>query len=333
MSLQPVDRSGMLVPMRRAVITGAFSNIGSAAALELRSRGFALHTLTNRRKPAGADAITAAPLRFEPEQLMRELRGADVLVSTYWIRLPHGGKSFDTAVEDLRTLFAAAAAAGVGRIVHVSVSNATLDSGLGYYRGKARVDQLLRESGSSFAIVRPTLVVGPWDVLSSNIAWFLRHFPIFPVPGGGSCRLQPITLADCGRVIADAAEASENLDVDAAGPEIYTFREYVELLARACRVRRLIVPAPSRLALAAIRLVEPFLRDIVLTKEELEGLDQELLLSRFPPRGSESVRRWLMENGARMGRAYINDIDRHFGAGASAPISGESWRIGESSGS
>ncbi len=69
-----------------------------------------------------------------------------------------------------------------------------------------------------------------------------------------------------------------------------------------------------------LRLVEPFLGDIVLTREELAGLQQELLLSRAPATAGESVRAWLMANGRHLGRAYINDLDRHFGAGASAPV-------------
>ena len=306
--------------MPRAIVTGAFSNIGSTVARQLLRRGFDVHTLTNRRPPDGVDDITAAALTFDPGHLAHELDGADLLVSTYWVRLPYGGKSFDTAVDDLKILVNAAVRAGVRRFVHVSVSNATLDSKLGYYRGKARVDETLRRSGLSYAIVRPTLVVGPYDVLSGNIAWFLRHFPAFPLPGGGRCRLQPVTLDDTGRIIADAAEAAEDMDVDAAGPEIYTFRQYVELLARACGVRRLVFGAPSGLSLAAIRLLELCLRDIVLTKEELLGLQQELLLSHAPATGSQSVEEWLMSNGGALGRTYANDIHRHFGAGASEPI-------------
>ncbi len=306
--------------MPRAVVTGAFSNIGSAVARELSRRGFEIHTLTNRRRPAHAGDVTSAPLRFDAEHLARQLEGTDVLVSTYWIRLPHGGQGFDTAVDNLQRLIDAAGRAGVGRFVHVSVSNATIDSPLGYCRGKARVDEAVRRSGLSSAIVRPTLVVGPYDVLSGNIAWFLRHVPVFPIPGGGRCRLQPVTLDDTGRIIADAAESADDLDVDAAGPEIYTFRQYVELLARACGVRRLLFGAPSWVAFAGIRLFELFLRDTVLTTEELLGLEQELLLSRATPTGSQSVEQWLMDNGAQLGRRYINDMHRHFGAGATEPI-------------
>jgi len=307
--------------VKRAVVTGAFSNIGSAAARHLLRRDYELHTLTNRRRPPGTDNISTGALTFDPEHLTREIDGADVLVSTYWIRLPHSGTTFATAVRNLKTLIDAAVRAGVGRFVHVSVSNASLDSGLGYYRGKAEVDEALRRSGLSHAIVRPTLVVGPHDILSGNIAWFLRRFPVFPVPGGGRYRLQPVTLEETGRIIADAAEEKADLDIDAAGPEVYTFMEYVELLARACGVRRLIIGTPGALSLAATRIVGTFLGDIVLTREELLGLQQELLLSRKPATGAESAKAWLLEHGRDLGHEYINDLHLHFGGGSSTPIS------------
>lgn len=305
---------------RRAVVTGAFSYIGSAVARELLRRGWTVHTLTNRVPPGGASAVTSSPLRFEREHLEHELDGADAFVNTYWVRLPRGGQDFDTAVENSRALVSAAVRAGVGRLVHVSVSNAALDSGLGYYAGKARVDALVRASGLAHAIVRPTLVVGPRDVLTSNIAWFLRRAPVFPVPGGGGYRLQPVTLDDTGRIVADAVEAAVDLDVDAAGPRVFTFAGYVRLIARACGVRRAVVPAPAPLTLAALRLIGAALGDIVLTREELLGLAQERLLSHAPPLGIQSVEGWLLENGASLGRSYANDLDRHFGARRTEPI-------------
>ena len=72
-----------------------------------------------------------------------------------------------------------------------------------------------------------------------------------------------------------------------------TFRDYVRLVARACGVRRWIVATPPGLSLLALRLLQPLLRDVVLTREELEGLAQERLVSRQPPRGTASVSAWL----------------------------------------
>jgi uncharacterized protein YbjT (DUF2867 family) len=304
---------------RRAVVTGAFSYIGSAAARWLRDKGFSVHTLTNRAAPPGS-RFTSAALRFDPEYLERELRGADVFVNTYWVRLRARGIGFDTAVDNSRMLVEAAQRAGVRRLVHVSVSNADERSPLGYYRGKGEVERIVRDSGLPYSIVRPTLVVGSKDVLTSNIAWLLRRLPIFLVPASGTCRLQPITLGDAGRIIAEAAEAADDETIDAAGPEVWAFRDYVRLIAKACGVRRWIIAAPRALSLFAARTAGLVLRDTVLTREELDGLAEERLVSREPPRGAESVAWWLMAHGKRLGRTYVNDMDRHFGEGRTVPI-------------
>jgi len=297
------------------VVTGAFSFTGSAVARELQQRGFSVTTLTNRRSPEDC-AIPSDPLRFDMEYLTRALSRSSALINTYWVRLAYGEKSFSSAVEDTRVLIEAAARAGVRRLVHVSVSNAAQGTNLGYYAGKAQVENLVRQSGLSYAIVRPTLIVGNADVLTNNIAWFLRRSPLFLVPGGADYRLQPVTLRDTARIIADSLEEKENVEVDAAGPDILTFREYVRMVAAACGVRRWIASVPAWMALAALRLGGFVLRDIILNKEELQGLEQELLISQAPPLGHESVRDWLHAHGDELGRRYVNDLYRHFGAGA-----------------
>ena len=78
------------------------------------------------------------------------------------------------------------------------------------------------------------------------------------------------------------------------------------------------------LAIAGIRLVEPFLNDVVLTREELDGLEQELLLSHAPGLGRESVREWLASHGESLGAQYANDMSRHFGADAAKAVT--SWK-------
>ena len=305
--------------MKRAVVTGAFSNIGAAAAGELARSGLTVHTLTNRQRPAESP-FSSSPLRFDEDYLTRQLDGVDLFVNTYWVRLPYAGQSFESAVTNSRLLIDAARKAGVERCVHVSVSNPERGVNLGYYRGKAAVEAYLHESGLSWGIVRPTLVVGPNDILSNNIAWFLRRFPFFPMPRGGTCRLQPVTLTDVARIICEVARKTDQVTVDAAGPDVMTFREYVQLIASVCGVEHWLPATPNWVSILGIRLVELLLRDIVLTREELLGLQQELLLSHKPARGSESVASWLQVHARNLGEHYANDLDRHFRVGRSLPI-------------
>jgi NADH dehydrogenase len=298
---------------RRALVTGAFSNIGSTAARELLARGWDVATLTNRAPATGDDArITSFPLRFDADNLRAAFDGVDAFVNTYWVRFPYRGVTFEGAVGNSRLLLEAAKSAGVARYVQVSVSNASLTSPLRYYHGKAKVEAQVRESGVNYGIVRPTLVVGPNDVLSNNIAWFVRRFPLIAMPSGAGYQLQPITLADTGRIITDVAEVTGNLVVDAAGPETFTFREYVSLLARAVEHTPRFVTLPPGAMVGALRLIGPLLKDIVLTREELEGLRTNMLVSHESPRGTESVAAWIAAHGSAFGSAYTNDTLTRF---------------------
>jgi len=235
-----------------------------------------------------------------------------VLVNTYWIRFPCRGVTFDDAVANSQALFAAAKDAGVRRVVHVSVSNASMESPLGYYRGKALVEQALREAGVGHAIVRPTLVVGPKDVLTNNIAWFIRRFPLIAVPSGDGYLLQPVTLADTERIIADAVEAAGDIELDAAGPDTLTFREYLAELGAVLGRPARFVAVPPAVMIGALGVVGAWLRDTILTGEELAGLQSNMLVSHAPPLGRESVLGWLRAHGAALGAAYMNDTVQRF---------------------
>src|SRR5438067_6265645 len=159
------------------LVTGAFSFTGRFIARRLLAEERRIKTLTNHPQRPGAGEITAdvAPLQFtDRAALVESLRGADVLYNTYWVRFRHGHVRFGDAVANTRILLGAARDAGVRRVVHISVSNPAADSELDYYAGKARAEQVVRESRLPWAIVRPTLVFGQGDILINNIAWLLR---------------------------------------------------------------------------------------------------------------------------------------------------------------
>ncbi|HRW18641.1 MAG TPA: NAD(P)H-binding protein [Dermatophilaceae bacterium] len=131
-------------------------------------------------------SIEVRPLDFSDAGGLRDsLAGVDTLVITYWVRFVHGATTFETAIANSRKLFAAAADAGVRRIVHVSITHPSLDSPYPYFRAKALVEQALAECGVSYAVARPAILFGGDGVLVNNIAWLLRHLPVVAVGGGG----------------------------------------------------------------------------------------------------------------------------------------------------
>jgi len=253
------------------------------------------------------------PYNFErPEELCRSLEGASVLINTYWVRFPHGGSNFETAVRNTRTLIKAAQDAGVQRIVHVSIANPSLECPLGYYRGKAEVEQAVISSGLSYAILRPTVIFGAEDILINNIAWFVRHLPVFGIPGDGRYAIRPIYVEDMARLLADAAEQQGNSVIDAVGPETFSFEELVRMTAeRVGRPVRLI-HLPTALAYVSTLVTGWMVGDVVLTWEEYQGLMSNLLAPRGPSAGETRLSQWLVDNGERVGRDYASEVARHF---------------------
>lgn len=296
------------------VVTGAFSYTGRAIAEELLGRGRLVRTLTRRHATADplASRLERAELQFSNEAALRQaLEGAGTLYNTYWVRFAHGATTFERAVANTCVLFRAARDAGVRRVVHVSVTNATA-SPLPYFSGKAQVEAELGESGLAHAIVRPTLVFGPRDILVNNIAWGLRRSPVFPVAGDGSYRVQPVSVEDVATICVDAGEEAGNVVLDAAGPETLGYGELVRLVAAATGSRARIVHWPRGVVLAVARVTGVIRRDLLLTPDELAGLEAGLLVSDRAPLGTASFRSWVAANGEALGRGYVSELGRNF---------------------
>ncbi len=298
------------------VVTGAFGYSGKYITTRLLAAGQTVRTLTNspeRANPFGGQ-VQPFPFDFDqPEQLAEHLRGADVLYNTYWVRFNYGAdRSFrhSTAVERLGTLFEAARVAGVRRVVHVSIANPSEDSPLEYYRGKAQVERALRESGLSYAILRPTVLFGPEDILINNIAWLLRHSPVFGVFGSGEYRLQPIYVDDLARLAVEQGARSANTIVDAIGPETFTFRELVRALGAIIGAPRPIISIPPALGLLVGAGVGRLMGDVLITPEEIDGLMLDLLYTNSPPAATTRLTDWAREHAATLGTHYASELAR-----------------------
>ena len=297
------------------VVTGAFGYTGKYIAQKLLSNGHEVRTLTGhpgRTSPFG-DQVIAYPLDFDdPDELAQNLHGATTLYNTYWIRFPRGVVTFESAVENTKTLVNAAIQAGVQRIVHISITNPSLDSPLGYFKGKALAEEAITGSGLAYNIIRPTLTFGAEDLLMNNIAWFLRKFPLFAVPGKGDYSVQPVHVEDVAEAAVSAAEPGENTIQDCVGPETYTYEQLIRLIARSVGSKAMIAHLPPSFALALSRMAGYIVRDVVLTKAEIDGLMAGLLVSDKPPTGQSIFSRWLELNGDTLGRSYTSELDLHY---------------------
>ena len=299
--------------METHVVTGAYGYSGKYIAARLLAQGKQVHTLTNstyRANPFG-DRITASPYNFaEPQKLVASLEGAKVLYNTYWVRFDHRDFTYRTAVENTISLFAAAKKAGVRRIVHISITNPSLDSELEYFSGKAQLEQELMNSGISYAILRPTVLFGEEDILINNIAWVLRRMPIFGVFGDGNYRLQPIYVGDLAKIAVQEGRGEDKVIIDAIGPETFTFRELVGEIADIIGVRRAIISVPPELGYLVGSLLGKFVGDVFLTREEIAGLMQNLLYTTSLPVGETRLTLWAGEHADTLGLRYSSELAR-----------------------
>jgi len=307
------------------LVTGAFSYSGSRIAELLMDSGRDVRTLTHHpdRDHPLRSRVQALPYRFEdPDSLAASLEGITTLYNTYWVRFERGHTTFTNAVENSCALFEAARRAGVARIVHVSIANPSIDSPLPYYRGKALVEQALAAAGVPYAIVRPTFFFGGGsDILANNIAWILRRMPLFVVPGDGRYLVQPIHVDDLAHICLQAARGRSDVILDAAGPDTTSFEELVRAIRDAVGQRTPILHAPPAAMAAFARALSFVVRDVVLTPDEIRGLTAGLLTSHRPALGQISFLEWLNENGPTLGRAYANELARHFRMGETPPPS------------
>jgi uncharacterized protein YbjT (DUF2867 family) len=295
------------------IVTGAFGYSGKYITQRLLAMGRTVRTLTNstHRPNSFGGRVQALPFYFDhPEHLDDALRGARVLYNTYWVRFDYADFSYAAAVENSQRLFEAARQAGVQRVVHISITNPSESSRLPYFRGKARLERALVESGMSYAILRPAVLFGKEDILINNIAWTLRHLPIFGVFGDGNYRLQPIYVDDLAALAVEKGQQEANLILDAIGPETFTYRQLVKSIAEIIGKKRPIISLPPELGYWAGWLIGRLMGDVLITRDEIAGLMQDLLFTHSPPTGKTAITAWAKEHASTLGLHYASEIKR-----------------------
>ncbi len=297
----------------RIAVTGAFGFSGRYIASRLLEAGHGVITLTNslRRDNPFGEKIQPFPFHFEqPELLSKSLEGMDALINTYWVRFDHALFTHSQAVANTKILFQAAKDAGVRRIVHVSITNPDIKSSLPYFRGKAELESVLMSLGVSYAILRPAVLFGKEDVLINNIAWSLRHFPVFGVFGDGEYHIQPIFVDDLAAAAVEKAAGDRNEIVNAIGPETFTYRELVETIARILGLKRLVLGVPPEIGYWACRAAGLLVGDVIITREEIRGLMEGRLYVDSPPLGATKLTDWIARHRETLGRHYASEMAR-----------------------
>ena len=191
-----------------------------------------------------------------------------------------------------------------------TITHPSEESPLPYFKGRAIRERALRESGLSYAILRPTVLFGKEDILINNIAWALRRLPVFGVFGAGRYRLQPIYVDDLAQLAVEQGRGRDNVIVNAIGPETFTYRELVQSIGRIIGQPRPIMSVPPVVGYAAGWLIGQMVGDVMITRPEIEGLMADLLYVDAPPAGSTRLTDWATAHADTLGREYASELAR-----------------------
>jgi uncharacterized protein YbjT (DUF2867 family) len=187
---------------------------------------------------------------YEEAQLSERLRGKDVVVNLIGIlnERGFGGGGFRRAhVELTRCLLEAARSAGVPRLVQISALKASPDAPSYYLRTKGEAEKLIREQALDWTILKPSVMFGPGDTFLNRFASLLANVPFALPLARPNARFQPVFVDDVVDAVLRClkAGASNQQTYELGGPQIYTLREIVQLVARISGRHRLIVGLPD----------------------------------------------------------------------------------------
>jgi uncharacterized protein YbjT (DUF2867 family) len=246
----------------RVVVAGGSGFLGGAAVRRLVADGHDVRVMTahpsrsaDRIQRLGAQPVTG-DVR-EPSSLPRAVEGADAVLQsltfpTFPVEKPRKGFTFEEFDHHgTARLVDAAAQARVDRYVFVSGVGAAPDVPEPWTRAKWEGEEVVRASGVSHAIVRPSWAYGPDDVALNRFLWFARHAPFVPVIGDGSQRLQPVFVDDVADVLVRAASpGGPEGTFEVGGPEVMTMNEILRTALDVMGMRRPLVHFPVSLTKA-----------------------------------------------------------------------------------
>ena len=205
------------------------------------------------------------------------LKGAGAVVHLAAIAIEKPGESYSSTNADAtRVLIDSATAEGAQRFVHMSQNGSDSKSPYAFLRSKGVAQDLVQESNLRWTILRPSVIVGPEDEFVNVLARLVRLSPlIFPLPGGGTARFQPIAVADVVRAIVKCLEDDSTVrrSYTIGGPAPLTLRQMTERILIAMNASRSLVSVPVPALRPIVAIAQRMLPNPPVTTSLLDLLE------------------------------------------------------------
>ena len=263
------------------LVTGAAGLVGIHTCRELSKNGWQVRALI--RDPArAAMALGQLPVEFrvgdvrDATALRSSLSGCGAVVHLAAIAIEKKGESYaDSNTAATEQLISAARAENVQRLIFMSQNGADSRSPYPFLHSKGVAQNSVKTSGLGWTILRPSVIFGPEDQFVNVLGRLIRLTPkIFPLPGGGTARFQPIAVDDVARVVRLSLDKKEtvNQTYDLGGAVPLTLRQMTERILIAMGTDRTIVSVPVRLLRPVVALAERLLPNPPVTSSLLDLL-------------------------------------------------------------
>ena len=264
---------------RLVTVFGGTGFLGRQAVRRLLEHGHRVRIAARHpRRPENLPdriELTEADL-LDPPSIARAVRGARAVVNAVSLYVEKRGLSFrDVHVDGARQLARAAVEAGVPRVVHVSGIGSDARSNDAYIRARGEGETAVREACATAVLVRPAVMFGPGDAFLGGISALVRRLPAVPLFGNGETRLQPVHVADVAEAIARLVALEHPAPCyELAGPDVFTYRELVEAVARAKGKRARPFPVPFAIWHSAA-MVSERLPGAPLTRHQIALMERD----------------------------------------------------------
>ncbi|MEJ7760984.1 MAG: NAD(P)H-binding protein [Gemmatimonadaceae bacterium] len=238
---------------RPVVVTGAAGLVGSQVCRVLTDAGWKVRAVV--RDIAGATTrIGQIPVEIRvgdirnAESMRAAMAGGSALVHLAAIAIEKSGESYaDVNTDATAVVLDAARRAGVERVIYMSQNGADSSSPYDFLRSKGRAQDMVTASGAKWTILRPSVIFGPDDEFVNVLGRMVRLSPfVFPLPGGGTARFQPIAAGDVATVVRKAL--SDNATIGGSfsigGSTPLTLRQMTERILVAMNTHRKLVGMP-----------------------------------------------------------------------------------------
>lgn len=238
------------------LITGATGFVGRNLVRRLMQTEYPLRCLLpasrTRRLPWDAEAPNAPEIIIgtvlDEEAVYQAVTGVHTIIhleSAQWWGRQRDFERLELA--GTRNIIAAARAARVGRIITLSQLGAMPSSAYMLHRYKGQAEELVRNSGLAYTILRSGLLFGEEDTFINYIALMLRSNPLFfLMPGAGEVSVHPMYVQDLVTCIERSLELVSVVDqvLEVGGPEYTTLHDMLLTIMRVTRMRRVLISVP-----------------------------------------------------------------------------------------